>query len=137
MLLLLREKQMDVYRLISEADNVDGVVLQLIDFLLISLGHSESNVRTLAALCFGELGAIDPGLFRYVLFWNRYMIYWFYFHGNRLPYIFLEPEIANPLWLLAMELLQIRKSFLSRYLFPSILAVRRANKGKMHVYFNM
>jgi len=64
MLTLIRNEQLDVYRLISQADSVDCVILRLVDFLLISLGHSDTNVKTLAALCFGELGAIDPGLFR-------------------------------------------------------------------------
>lgn len=59
--IILKMNLCAVYKLILDAENVDSIIPQLIDQLLVSLNHSDANVRYSASVCLGELGAIDPG----------------------------------------------------------------------------
>lgn len=62
--ILLRHRSAELYKMILEPDNVDDIVYQLVNTLTSTLRHSDVNVRRLAAVCMGNLGAIDPGRLR-------------------------------------------------------------------------
>lgn len=61
---LLRHRSKEFYKLILEPDNVDEVVHKLLQTLTSTLCHPDIDVRRLAAVCIGDVGAIDPGRLR-------------------------------------------------------------------------